>query len=329
MAIGSGLGSQVGIAAESTWGTYVAPTKFIRAQSYAVERVASRQQGSGISTGQYGPLANQYVETVVGAQASLAFDVQNRGIGILLNTLMGGTVSPSQAGTWSVYTSTHTLADTYGKSCTVQVGAPYRTGSVIAHTLTGGKVTSAEFSCAVDGLLQANFAIDGKTFTTSESLASASYTSTNVFKGSSMTLKLGTFNSETAVSGVRSVSVSISRPHDTQDFTAGQSGAKLQQVLNGWADITATIEADWLDKATFQDLAHSASTTSLVWEFTGSTIASTYVDTFRITLPSVSFEPATQGVSGAQELTNTWTATWRFDGTNQPSIVTINADSAL
>lgn len=329
MAIGSGLGSQVGIAPESTWGTYVAPTRFVRAQSYAVERVASRQQGSGISTGQYGPLASQYVETVVGAAGSLAFDVQNRGIGVLLNTLMGGTVTPTQAGTWSVYTATHTLADTYGKSLTMQVGAPYRAGSVIANTLTGGKVTSAEFSCAVDGLLQANLAIDGKTYTTSESLASASYTSTNVFKGSAMTLKLGTFNSEAAVAGVRSVSVAISRPHDTQDFTAGQSGAKLQQVLNGWADITATIEADWLDKATFQDLAHGATTTSLVWEFTGSTIASTYVDTFRITLPSVSFEPGTQGVAGASELTNTWNATWRFDGTNQPSIVTISADSTL
>lgn len=77
---GSGLSSQVGVAPESTYGTYVAPTRFVRAQSYAVERVASRQQGSGISTGQFGPLALQYVETVIGSAGSLAFDVQNRGL---------------------------------------------------------------------------------------------------------------------------------------------------------------------------------------------------------------------------------------------------------
>ena len=144
-----------------------------------------------------------------------------------------------------------------------------------------------------------------------------------------MALRMGTFGSETAVSGVRSVGVSISRPQDTEDYTAGQSGLKLEPVLSGWTDITATIEADWLNKTTFQDLAHSVSTTSLVWEFTGATIASTYVDTFRITLPSVTFEPGTQGVSGPDSLTNTWNATWRFDGTNQPSIVTISADATL
>lgn len=329
MAIGSGLGSQLGIAAESTYGTYVAPTKFIRAKSYTIERTSSRQQGAGISTGQYGPLSSQYVETITGAQGTFAFDVQNRGLGILLNTLMGGTATPTQAGTWSAYTTTFTLGDPYGKYMTAQVGVPTRAGTAVVHTLTGGKVTELDLSCAVDGLLQATCSVDGQTFTTAQSLASASYTSTGVFKGSAMTLKTGTYNSEAAVSGVRSVGIKISRPLDTADYTAGQSGVKSEPVLNGWTDITATVEADWLAKATFQDLAHGTTATSLVWEFTGSTIASTYVDTFRVTLPSVTFEPATQGVDGPNELTNTWTATWRYDGTNLPTIVTINADSSL
>lgn len=329
MAIGSGLGSQVGFSAESAYGTFVAPDHFIRARSYTVDRVASRQQGAGISTGQFGPLAAQYVETTVGAAASLAFDVQNRGLGVLLNTLMGGSVSPTVTVTGSVYTAAFPLANTYGKSMTVQVGVPLRDGTVVAHSLSGGKVASAEFSCAVDGLLAASVGVDGKTFSASESLASASYTSTSVFHGAQMTLKAGTYNSESAVSGVRSVGISISRPHDVSDYTAGNSGAKSEPVLNGWADITATIEADWLAKATFQDLAHATSTTSLVWEFSGAIITGTYRDVFRITLPSVTFEPATQGVDGPGELTNTWTATWRFDGTNQPSITTVSADSAL
>lgn len=330
MAIGSGLGSQVGIAAESAYGTFVAPTKFIRARSYTVERTASRQQGGGISTGQLGPLSSQYVETVVGAQASIAFDVQNRGLGLLWSALTGTAASAVTAGTWSAYTTTFALADNYGKSHTVQVGAPFRAGaSVAAHSLSGGKVTSAEFSCAVDGLLAASFNFDGKTFSKAESLASASYTSTDVFRGSQMTLKTGTYNSESAVSGVRSVGISISRPMDTTDYNAGNSGAKSQPVQNGWFDITATVEADWLATATFQDLAHGTTATSLVWEFSGATVAGTYVDVFRITLPSVTFEPATQGVDGPGELTNSWLATWRYDGSNLPSIVTVNADASL
>lgn len=329
MAIGSGLGSQFGISAESTYGTYVAPTKFIRARSYNIDRVASRVQGMGISTGQLGPLSSQYVETTVAGTGSVAFDVQNRGLGLMFASLTGTTATPAQAGTWSAYTTTFPIADNYGKFHTIQLGAPYRSGTVLAHSLSGAKCTGAEFSCAVDGLLAASFSFDGKTFSKAQSLATASYTSTDVFRGSQMTLKAGAYSSESAVSGVRSVGMSFSRPMDVSDYTAGSSGAKSEPVMNGLFDITATIEADWLAVATFQDLAHGTTATSLVWQFTGATIASTYVDTFRITLPSVTFEPATQGVDGPGELVNTWNATWRYDGTNLPSIVTVNADSAL
>lgn len=329
MAIGSGLGSQLGIAPESTYGTFVAPTKFVRARSYDVQRTASRQQGVGISTGQYGPLGAMYVETTNAATASLAFDVQNRGLGVLLNTLMGGTVSPAIQGAGPAYLAAFPLADTVGKSITVQSGLPYRGGTVLPHTLRGGKVVSAEFSASVDSLLSANFTIDGKSFVTTDALATAAYTSTAVFHGAQMALKTGTYGAEVAVTGVRSVSCSIARPHDVADYTAGQSGQKSEPVLNGLADIGVTIEADWLAKTTFQDLAHSTTPTSLVWEFTGALLNATYYDTFRITLPSVYFEPATQSVGGPGELTNSWKAVWRFDGTNLAKIETISADTTL
>jgi hypothetical protein len=100
-------------------------------------------------------------------------------------------------------------------------------------------------------------------------------------------------------------------------------------VLNGPANISVDITADWLAKATFQDLAHGTTPTSLVWEFVGPLIASTYYETFRVTLPSVYFEPGTQGVGGPGELTNAWKAVWRYDGTNLPKIETISTDTAL
>lgn len=329
MAIGSGLGSQLGFSAETVYGTFVAPAKFTRAKAYMVDRVSSRQQGTGISTGQHGPLASQYVETTVGAAATLDFDVQNRGLGVLLNTLMGGSVTPAIQGAGPAYLAAFPIADTLGKSCTVQVGVPNRAGTVTAHSLSGGKITSAEFACAVDGLLTCSMSVDGKTFSKAESLATAAYTSTAVFHGAQMTLKMGTYASEAAVSGVRAVSVSINRPHDTGDFTAGNSGAKSVPVLNGLTEIVATVEADYLGTTQFQDFAHGTTATSFVWEFTGALLNDTHYDTFRITLPSVTVEPGTQGVSGVSELTNSWTMTWRYDGTNLPKIETISADTAL
>lgn len=328
MAIGSGLGSSLGIISESTYGTYVAPTRFLRAKSYSIERVAQRQQGEGIASGTFGPLASQYVETTNAATATIDMDVQSTKMGALLQTLMGSG-SFAQIGTSTAYTATYTLADTYGKSMTAQLGAPYRSGTVVAHTLTGGKVASGSFSCDVGGILGAKFDLDGKAFTTTQSLASVSYSAANVFNFSQMSLKMGTYSSESAVNGVRSVSISIERPHDVGDYTAGNSGSKSEPVLNGLANISVDITADWLAKATFQDLAHSVTSTSLVWEFVGTLIGSTNYETFRITLPSVYFEPATQGVPGVQELTNSWKAVWRYDATNLPKIEVISTDTAV
>lgn len=334
MAIGSGLGSSFGISAESAFGTFVAPARLLRAKSYTIERVAQRQQGEGIQSGNFGPVGAQYVETTNAATATVSMDVQSQKMGVLFNVLMGGTVTPAAQGASVAYLATFPLADTYGKSFTAQIGLPYRTGTAQPHTLTGGKVASATFSCDMGGILTASLTIDGKSFTTAQGLAVPSYTTSNVFHFAQSTLKLGTYSadhlSETAVSGVRNVSVSIERPHDVGDYTAGSSGTKSEPVLNGPANISVDITADWLAKATFQDLAHGTTPTSLVWEFVGPLIPTTmYYETFRITLPSVYFEPATQGVGGPGELTNAWKAVWRYDGANLPSIETISKDTAL
>lgn len=327
----SGLRSQIGFSAESTYGTFVTPAAFVRARSYEVGFTPTRVQGDGIATGTLGPLGGQFVQTVRSASGTIELDVQTARMGLLLQTLMGTAVTPAQIGTSAAYTQTHTLADTRGRSLTVQVGAPYRAGStVIAQTMVGAKIPSASFSCAVDGLLTGSFTLDGRDFTTTQTLATASYASGAVpFHGGQMAVRMGTFNSETAVSGVRSVTVNIERPHDASAYTAGQSGLKLEPVLNGLANITVSIEANWLDKATFQDLAHATTPTSFAWEFVGGTIGGGNSHTFRVTLPSIHFEPVTQGVGGVGELTQTWNATWRFDGTNLPVITVISADTSL
>lgn len=330
MAIGSGLGSQFGFVAESVYGTRVAPTKFLRAKTYAARREATRVQGEGIQTGNFGDLAAHYGETTNAGSGNVAFDVQDRTMGVLLNTLMGGTVTPTLL-TGSAYSATFPLADTVGKSMTVQVGAPYRGGTVIVHELAGTKITSAEFSCGVGEYLTCSVDLDAKSWSDSQTLASASYVGTNVpFNFAQMTLKLGTYGAESSVTGVRSVNVKIDRPHDTEDYTAGSLGTKSEPVLNGATQITGTISADWLDKTVFQDRAKGTASTSMVWEFVGTTaISGANYPTFRITVPGVIFEPSTQGVDGRDVLTNDWSFRWSYDGTNQPTIYTVSADTAL
>lgn len=328
MAIGSGLGSQVGFSAETVYGTFVAPTKFVRAKSFSVNREAERVQGEGIAAGQLGVLGAHFVEVTEAATVKMECDVQSKGLGLLLQAITGGT-STSTVLSGSAYTQVHTLGDNYGKSLTFQAGVPFRGGTVASHSATGCKVTSAEFSCSANSILSMSVDLDAQKFDDSKVLATASYLATNVFHGKQMAVKVGTFGSESAVTGVKEFSQTWQRNLDTGDYTAGGSGLKAEPVLNDNYEITGNLTADWLSKATFQDLVIANTPKSLVVEFVGPVIAGANSETIRFTLPSVYFSGDMQGVNGPDALTNQWSYTWKYDGTNLPKIEVITSDTAL
>jgi hypothetical protein len=333
MAIGSGLGSSAGFVNESTYGTYVAPTKFARVKSATANKSSTRVQGEGIQNGIHGMLLSQFVETVTGGTGQLAFDVQSKNMGLLLQTLMGTSVTPVQQAATTAYLQTHTLADTYGKSLTVQLGLPNRAGTVTPATLKGVKVTQAAFSCAVDGILGATFDLDAFAYENSTALATPSYTaSVNAFHGAQMSVKVGTYGSEAAIVGVKSVACTIARPHDASGYYAGATvaGTKSEPVLNGATTISGTLDADFVTLADLHSRARDNSNTSLVIEFVGPLIASTYYETFRITIPNIVFtSPEGFNIAGRDKLQQSFGYEWRYDGTNQPKIEVISAEVAL
>lgn len=329
MAIGSGLGSQFGYVAESTYGTAVTVSNFLRVRDFDLQPAPNRVQGDGIQSGVYGPLAAHYVETTSAGTGSFSCDVQSRGMGVLFQQLMGATGSSAQQGATAAYLHTFNLGDPTGKSLTVQGGRPVRGGTSVPFTMKGTKIVSGEFSCAVGELLQASFQLDGRAVENTTALASASYVATNVFHWAQFTAKAGTYGAESSVAGVRGFSVAIERPQDVDDYTAGAAGLKSEPVLNERTSISGSISADWTAKATFEDVALTTADSSLVLEFVGPVIASTYYETWRLTLPSVTYEPMSQGVSGAGELTADWPFTWRYDGTNLPTIEYISTDTTI
>ena len=330
MAIGSGLNASVGYKLHTTdsYGTYTAPATFIRARSAKLEKTATRVQGEGIAAGAHMPLTTHYVETVTGASGSITFDVQNKGMGSMLLPLFGSSSSAQQGGT-PAYLHTLTVSDPVGKFLTVQAGLPYRGGTILPHTVTGAKVTKVDFACTVDGLLTATLEIDGKAFTTTQTLAAPSYVATNVFHGGQLNAKAGAWGSEAAVSGVRGFSLSFARGLDTADYTAGQTGTKSEPVLNAFTEVTGSVTADWLAVATFQSLAHGTTATPLVFEMVGPIISTTYAETFRFKIPGVLFEPNTQDWDGPGELTNEWSFKAAYDATNVPTVEIISTETAL
>jgi len=328
MAIGSGLGAQLGIASESSYGAFQAPTKFIEFTKESLQLKKSTAQSAGIAAGRLLPHASRRVLTRKAAAGSIDMEVTNKAMGILLQGLMGTSVTPVQQGVTAAYMQTHTLASVAGKSLTIQKGVPLTSGTVTDKTFIGCKIVSAEFSCESPGMLMATFEIDGKDCDETQTLAVASYTSMAPFHFGQMAVKSGTYASETALDGIRKVSVKIERPQDVERYYAGQAGLKKEPIENDQVKISGTLETDYTH-TTLDDLHTSDAGTSLVWEFIGPNIASTYDETFRVVLPSIKLDEGPPVVDGFGVVKPSFSFVGLFDGTNQPRIEYQSTDTAL
>ncbi|KUH38384.1 MULTISPECIES: phage tail tube protein [Streptomyces] len=328
MAIGSGLGAQLGVAAESTYGTFVAPTQFLEFTSESLVLSKTTAQSSGIAAGRLLALSSRRVVTQRQVSGSLNLEVTNRGMGLLLQALMGTTVTPVQQEATTAYLQTHTLADTAGKSLSIQKGVPLTTGVVTDKSLVGCKVTSAEFSCEGGGMLTSSFEFDGRDCSEAQTLATASYPSMSPFHFGQMALKTGAYGAETALDGVRKVTVKIERPQAVDRFYANQSALKAEPISNDLVKITGSLEMDYV-ATTIDDLHTSDGATSLVWEFVGPVIEGAHAETFRIALPAIKVDDAPPQVEGFEVVRPTFNFTGLYDGTNLPAITYMSTDSSL
>ena len=331
MAIGSGLGSSFGFAPEVTYGTYVAPTRWIETASPQLRKVKNTVQGGAMSAGglmRRGTMRN--VTTKAGG-GTLTTEVYSKRMGYLLNGLMGGTVTPVQQAATTAYLQTHAMADSTGKFYTMQAGVPDLGGVVRPYTFLGSKITAIEFACGIDQNLTATVTVDSRDVTEAETLAAPSYaTGVRVFHFAQGTVKLGTYSSEAAVSGVRSMRLRIERPQRTDRFYFGGAGLKSEPILNDYAVVSGTIDADFTDKTIFADRFAADTSTSLVWEFVGPLIEDTYFETFRITVPMIFFDSDTPVINGPDVVTGPYNFTAAYDGTNAPATIAyISTDTTL
>lgn len=334
MAIGSGLAAQFGIAAESTYGTYVAPTRFYEFDSQELKKVKNTAQGAGLAAGRFMHLGSRRVVTSQAGGGSVqGIEVSTKSMGLLLNHLTGGTATVTQQGATAAYLQTHTFADNVGKYLTGQTGVPGTNGTVNPYTFLGGKVLSAEFSCGLDETVKSNWEFDFKRLVETETLASASYASGLIpFNFAEMNIKLGTYASEASVSGVRKATVKFERPQATDRFYAGATvaGTKAEPLMSDFLMVSGSFEVDLVTKADFADRYAADTSTACVVEWVGATaIAATHFPTFRIKIPQIFLDEGTPTVGGPGVVTTTFNFVGTYDGTNLPSIEYMSTDTAI
>jgi tail tube protein len=331
MGIGSGIGGSFGFAVETTYGTYVAPTKWVESSKPELRKVKNTVQGGAMAAGRYVQAGSMRTVTTKAGGGTIAMEVYNKRMGHLLNGLMGGTVTPTQQGGTAAYLQTHPLADPTGKFYTMQTGVPDLGGTARPYTFLGSKITAIEFSCGIDQNLTAAITVDSRDVTEAETLAAPSYaTGVNVFHFAQSTVKLGTYASEAAITGVRKMSVKIERPSRTDRFYMGNAGLKSEPIINDYAKITGTLEADYITKADLADRFAADSSTALVWEFVGPLIAGSFFETFRIKVPMIFFDGDTPILDGPDVVTGPYPFTGQYDLTNAAATIEyISTDTAL
>jgi len=325
MAIGSGIGSQLGIAAETTFNTPVTVTRFYEFTSENLNYNKRVAVGMGLRAGGQLPRSQRRVVTTSDATGDIVLDLPTRGLGLLLAQAMGTSPSPTTV-TTGVYSYTFTLGDVYTRSFTAQVGVPQYGGTVTPKTISGAKIQGFELGVAVGGIATGKFMVDAVSLTTGISLATASYsTISNLFNFSQGAITVA----GSSVANIKDFTVTVANTLKGDRYNLGPSGLKAEQVINGFRKITGKMTAEFTD-TTLLSAFLADTTTAIVLTFTGATIALGQPEKLSITIPAAKFDADTPNVAGPGVIDLSMSFEAYDDGTNQPlTIVYQTADSAL
>ena len=325
MAIGSGIGSQLGIATETTFNNSVTVTRFYEFTSENLQYNKKTAVGMGLRAGGQLPRSQRRVVVTTDAGGDIVLDLPTRGLGLLLSHAMGTTPSAVTT-TTGVYSYTFTLGDVYGRSLTAQVGVPQYGGTVTPKTISGAKIQSWEISAPNAGIATGKFTLDGASFTTSTSLATASYSPiSNLFNFAQGAITVA----GSSVVNIKDFTLTVDNTLKQDRYNLGNAGIKAEQVINGFRKVSGKMTAEFTD-TTLLNAFLADTTTALVLTFTGAVIANGAKETLSITIPAAKFNADTPNVAspGVIDLAMTFDA--YDDGTNQPlTIVYQTADSAL
>lgn len=296
----SGWKGAFGIAAESAYGTYTAINRWYEVEKTSdLKRRFNPKQGGGLAAGRLGNLVTRYVRITEDAGGTIKTDIVHKSMGLLLNHVFGGTVTPVQQGGTIAWLHTFPLADNLTKSFSAQKGAPNTAGTVHPYTYLGCKITKATFECPMGGIVTLDAEVDARASSEAQGLVAPTIVTglkPRTFR--ELTFKLGAIGAEASVGGVRTWTVTVDRGQDVERYHAGNAGLKSEPIMNVLPKVTGKVTVDLVNKADFADRYASGAPVSLIIEHVGPLIASTFFETFRLKLPVVILTEGEPGADG-------------------------------
>jgi hypothetical protein len=328
MALRTGLAAQIGFGEEVTYGTRVAPTRFLEFSEESLELDIARMEAFGIraSAGTASGTVARTDRWAAGrrnASGSVVWNgdtsaVANKGFSMIYKHIMGAapTIATHAAGTLSK-DHDFVLGDPQGMSLTTQIGTPGVGGTIRVREYEGCKVLAAEWTQELDGWLGLSLDLDGEDETTSQSLASASY------PASQELFHWGQATHTIAGSGVdvTSYNLRLERSLANERYRQNAITLKKEPLLNGEVMISGSVELEW-DTLTEYTRYTAGTTAALISTWTGSIIEGAIPFQLIHTLNAVRWDnPEGPNISGPDLVTFTAPFKALYDGTLQPLAV--------
>lgn len=302
---GSGLATSIGIGAETTYGTYAAPTRWYEIESETLTANYVNAEGSGLAAGVLVNRGNRRVRVSQAAAGTVVMYATQKSLGLLLAHMMSSDVVPTGvAGAAGAFTATHVDNNLggRGKSLTIQKGIATTDGTVRPFTFLGCKITQMQLECGKGELVKVTITVDARQMVETQPLVAPTYPTGLIPYGfAGATLKTGAYGSEVNAAGVTKVTLTVARPYNVDSYYYNNAGLKAEPIQNGKTAISGTVETEWVDKTTFTDAFHAGLPFSLVVGYAGAIIAATTPTSLGFAIPQVYIDSDTP-VAGGEDL---------------------------
>jgi hypothetical protein len=334
--IAGGLGGAVGIAAETTYGTFVAPTRALEVRSAKIQEQPHIAQGTGLAYGRTVDLGSRRTPMWYDASGDISLEFLNSGMALLLKNIMGSNAALTQISSTTAYQ----LSCAYGvpdnqNYLSIQNLVPDTAGGIHAESFHGCKITKASFSIDLQNPLMMDLSIDSQYKDETQTAFTPAYTaSTAIFTAFGMQFKAGVKGAEVFVDGVRKFTLNIERMLKTDRIYVGGS-FKDEPTTAGVTKISGSMDVDLLptNKAVLWDLMHTQTAVpSIVAGFTGPLIGSGIYNSLVLNPSNVFIDSGgTPELDGPDIVTTTLNFTALTDAANDNPLTAVltTADTSL
>jgi hypothetical protein len=322
MAIGAD--ARVAISKETTYGTRVAPARFVPLTAEDLGFTVNRYFSPVVGIGRW---ARPSVVTTKVGSGSLSGDVPSTGFGFLLQGLHGNTVTPVQQAATPAYLQTHTLDTPPDKSFSIQVGTPPTTSNtLVPHEMWGAMMGGITLSWSTAGVLSYSIPIVYQNLDTAQTLISyvapAAY---GLFGFQGGKIEIGGVL-EANITGDGSITLGSALRDDV--FALGSSGLIAKPTEADKPTAGGSFTADFTGNT---NLTRTLNNTiaDVVMTFEGVVINSAHKEMLSVTLPDCVFTTGRATVSGPGPLTQAVEFTSASSTNDPPVILYKSVDTVL